>query len=203
MRASVGRLFAVSLVSVVMLGVSPSTARAQSVFGVKGGVQWTTLRIGGQTAPDQVRRPGFIAGILYGFGQGVVTGQIEGLVSRHELRQQAGNVTLDSTITYWEIPALVRVNVARFPSGRVYVAAGAALASRWQASTEIGGTSVDNKAGINAYDGQWIVAGGVEVHRVLIDVRLTRGLRNIDATLPAGADKITTDSIAMTVGKKF
>jgi hypothetical protein len=192
------------VVFVVLVAARP--AAAQSIVGVKGGVQMSTLRFDGRTDPAFVRRPDFTAGLFYEFGQSLVTGQIEGLVSRRGARTDADvspAVDPDTEILYFEIPVLLRVNMVRFEGTSIYVAGGGAIASRFRADRILNGVSTDARNDVEKFDAQWIASAGVEIRHAVIDVRYTRGILNLDAHPVAGAPKVTNDSLGVTIGYGF
>jgi len=186
----------VALVLLAFAAIAPE-ASAQTT-GVKAGVQWTQFKLDGSAYPGIERRPGIFGGLYWTFGEGSLMGQIEGLAGRMTVRRNG----YDTDITTFDIPVLVRANLIRLPQADVYVAGGGAIASRFRARNVIGGAKVDITDEIEPLDVQWIVSGGVQVHRLLLDARYTRGVRNIDATTDVGA-KTTTERFGVSVGYGF
>jgi hypothetical protein len=187
---------AAALVLLASVAIAPE-ASAQAA-GLKAGVQWTDLKLDGSAYPGVERRPAFFGGLYWTFGEGALMGQIEGLAGRMTVRRGG----YDTDISTFEIPVLIRVNVLRLPKADVFVAGGGAVATRFRARNVIGGAKVDITDEIEPLDVQWIVSGGVQVHRLLLDARYTRGVRNIDA-LSDGGPKTTTERFGVSVGYGF
>jgi len=188
-------IVALSFVSLLFTGLAARDASAQ-VVGLKTGLQWSTLRSDGKVDPDITRKPGFLGGLYWEFGQRAIMGQLELLAGRTTF----GNGNVKTDITSFEIPVLVRINFARASKANIFVSAGGAFASRLRARTVINGVKVDVKDQVEPYDLQWIVGAGTEIQRVLIDFRYTRGMRDIYV---GGTTKVTTDRLGLSVGYGF
>lgn len=190
-----------ALLTTAIVAAIPSTAGAQSM-GVKGGVQFSTVRVHGATAPDTSRRADVLGGVFYVFGSRRVMGQLEGLAGRKGARTSSNGVRTDDKILYFEIPMLLRVNAFQTSTRSVFVSGGGALAARWAAKAVTGGVSTDTRDVTNRYDLEAIVAGGFTARRLIVEGRYTRGMLNVDPAKDAPL-KVTNDSIAITAGYLF
>jgi len=195
---SVTSRFRIAAALVLLASAAIAPEAAAQTTGAKVGVQWSQFTLEGSAYPGVQRRPGIFGGLYWTFGEGALMGQIEGLAGRMTVRRNG----YDTDITSFEVPLLVRVNLIRLPKADIYVAGGGAVASRFRARNVIGGAKVDITDEIEPLDAQWIVSGGVQVHRLLLDARYTRGLRNIDATSDGGP-KTTTERFGVSVGYGF
>ena len=195
MSLSCRRIMALSFVSLLFTGLAARDASAQ-VVGLKTGLQWSTLRSDGKVDPAITRKTGFLGGLYWEFGQRTIMGQLEFLAGRTTF----GKGTVKTDITSFEIPVLVRVNFVRASRANIFVSAGGAFASRLRARNVINGVRFDIKNQIEPYDLQWIIGGGTEIRRLLVDFRYTRGMRDIYV---GGTSKITTDRLGLSVGYGF
>ena len=135
------------LVVGVLVALACGQARAASAqeISVKGGVNMATISFspepGSQTLPGGNWRPGVIAGVSFMPGPSKQGGiQIEALIRqggvRNLLRQDDA-----IRVTYFDIPVLLHVDVARRSNQSVFLVGGAALAVNLQASYEDDGVS--------------------------------------------------------------
>ncbi len=175
---------------------SPSHANSGGVgIGIEGGPIFNTFS---EANVSFSNRTGWIGGLFVGGNRtGVIGVQGELLVARKGATNSAGQ-SID--LTFLEVPVLLRVNVGSgsVNGARVYLLVGPAADVKLkatQAGTDVGasytGVDIDGVGGV-----------GVEVARISLEGRYTRGFRNIQnvTTTPTA---IHTQSFAVVFGIRF
>ena len=170
--------FSSAIVFVVTVGAA-GPAAAQS-FGGKGGyntanVSFEQDRSGLVTSAQ----PSFVAGGWINFPLfGRFDIQVEGLYSKRVTKFE--DVIKDS-LTYFELPALLRYRLKQGPSWRFHVVGGAVYGRLLDASEEFSGTTEDIKDLIEPNDIALSIGADVEKGKWLFDFRYLYGLSEVYA----------------------
>ena len=194
------------LAALLMLAAAPAQAQWLNI-GVKGGVNVATQQIsGGGSGPSPQQRVGVVAGVfdtLPAFSWLDV--QAEALYAVKGSKITVEGITTTEEIDYLEVPVLARVKKA---AGRwkLYGGAGPSTAFRLRARTRTsfsGSTEeIDIGNQVESIDFGVGMGAGVERGRLVIDVRYTLGLSDIDKD-KTDATKTKNRTIAVTVGYRL
>ena len=194
------------LAALLMLAAAPAQAQWLNI-GVKGGVNVAAQQIsGGGSGPSPQQRVGVVAGVfdtLPAFSWLDV--QAEALYAVKGSKITVEGITTTEEIDYLEVPVLARVKKA---AGRwkLYGGAGPSTAFRLRARTRTsfsGSTEeIDIGNQVESIDFGVGMGGGVERGRLVIDVRYTLGLSDIDKD-KTDATKTKNRTIAVTVGYRL
>jgi opacity protein-like surface antigen len=186
----------VSLVALLAALLMVGTAAAQTpvTFGVTGGVNVATVTIDDPEFPNQ---PKSMAGVVAGVFFGTPTSKpaalmIEALYSRKGTRiddvltdnnGQVADLAVD--VDYFEIPVLGRFTFGRNSRMSGFGLAGVALAFRMNDTQKLGGVKLegDARAPLKSYDTGLTFGGGLEIDKVLIELRYTFGLVDVNDAL--------------------
>jgi len=187
-----------------------TASQAQTVFGVKGGLVSSTLKLSGEgtaeASPFMKRRSGVSGGAFLALGSGLIGLQVEGLYVQKGVKV-AGDfegTTFSGTlkVSYIEVPALLRLS---FPAGsiRPYVYAGAGAAFEMKCEGEVtsdGQTQTgtceeaeQQQAGTDRrkLDITALGGGGIQFRlsslSILFEARYARGIRNLNKSGDGGA----------------
>jgi hypothetical protein len=194
------------LAALLMLAATPAQAQWLNI-GVKGGVNVATQQIsGGGSGPGPQPRVGVVAGVfdtLPAFSWLDV--QAEAVYAAKGSKVTVEGVTTTEEIDYLEVPVLGRVKKA---AGRwkLYAEAGPSTGFRLRARTRTsfsGSTEeIDIGNQVESIDFGVGMGAGVERGRLVIDVRYTLGLSDIDKD-KTDATKTKNRTIAVTVGYRL
>jgi hypothetical protein len=194
------------LAALLMLAAAPAHAQWLNI-GVKGGVNVATQQISGSgSGPSVQPRVGVVAGVfdtLPAFSW--VEVQVEGLYAARGSKVTVEGITTTEEIDYLEVPVVARVKKAA-GSWKLYAGAGPSAAFRLRARTRTsfnGSTEeIDIGNQVESIDFGVAMGGGIERGRLVIDVRYTLGLSDIDKDK---TDATTTKNrtIAVTVGYRL
>jgi hypothetical protein len=189
---------ALATLAVLALAAAPAAAQAEGAgFGLKAGYLYNSLHFDeGQDVFDG--RAGWMAGVFFGGNRG---GRIGVMGEVNVLRKSALCDCNDDAddLYYLQVPVLLRVNLgSRSRSGvSVYGLAGPAI------DVKIGERLTSNV--IDEYEGLdvSIVGGlGIELTRVILEVRGTWGQRNIARDLGSSAE-INSRTFSVLAGFRF
>ena len=189
------RTLLIGVLSVFVLGLAiPSTVNAQ-VVGIKVGLNVANVSFeakGFQVNPEA--RKGLVAGLFVDFASSRKVGlQLEGLISMKGAVLPFGPNDVETfRVSYLEIPVLARFNLSNSSKAHPVLLVGPALGIRLKVTSE---TIKSND--ISRGDVGFSVGGGVEAGRGVLEVRYTRGLRNIVAD---GSATLKNRAIAVMVG---
>jgi hypothetical protein len=185
------------------------TVPAQTVFGVKGGLVSSTLKLSGEGSaeaePFMKRRSGVSGGAFLALGNGLIGLQVEGLYVQKGVKV-AGEFegsTFAGTlkVSYVEVPALLRIS---FPAGNirpyVYAGAGAAFEMKCEGEVTTDGQTqtgtceeAEGQAGSERrkLDVTALGGGGLQLRlsslSILFEARYARGIRNLNKSGEGGA----------------
>ncbi len=198
------RQFFATFVIMAVLFAAAGVASAQ-VFGVKGGVNLSTVSyVDIDIATPQ--KPGIVAGAFVRLHPvKFIDLQIEGLLTQRKwgvggLEDVGTSIT--NTVTYVEMPVLLRYPLTTAGSVRIRVHGGAAFSYLLKADEAVNGETFDSKDAYAPWD--VALAAGAEVEwkdRWVFDVRYLFGvsrLYHVEAEIPAKAR-----SVQITAGYKF
>jgi hypothetical protein len=182
---------------------------AQTIFGVKGGLVSSTLKLNGEGAaeaePFMKRRSGISGGAFLALGSGLIGLQVEGLYVQKGVKAagEFEGTTFTGTlkVSYVEVPALLRLS---FPAGNIkpYIYAGAGAAFEMKCEGEVtsnGETQTGECEEAEAQAGSErrkldvtaLGGGGLQFRlsslSVLFEVRYARGIRNLNKSGDGGA----------------
>jgi opacity protein-like surface antigen len=162
----------------------PAGAAAQeTAVGVKGGLNIASLELdaaGFDVSPDS--RPGFVAGVFVRHDLRDRFGvQVEGLYTQKGAKLDEFGVDIDLRIDYLEIPVLARVGIQASDEASVHFVAGPAFAFKVHDTLEVEdiGFGFDDIA-MKSWDAGIAIGGGVTFRNLVVDVRYTIGLVNIN-----------------------
>jgi outer membrane protein with beta-barrel domain len=199
-----------------VLLVLPSSAFAQQ-FGIKAGANFASLTPEEDESPDISRRPGLFAGVWFRTPSTTrVSFQAEGLFSEKGVKfdrvvfDEDSFASIDIRVRYIEIPLLARADFgAAGSTTRVFVVGGAAPAFKLsaRAKADVEGEAeqpiADVGDEIEPLDVGLIGGLGVEFRRVLIEVRYTYGLLEINKDDNDPNDSIKNRVISVSAGFRF
>jgi hypothetical protein len=182
----------VFVLALVVIASSASTATADS--GIKFGP--TFAKFSSDTF-DFNSRTGWHGGLFFGGKRSGVFG-LQGELNW--IRKQAGIDGQNIRIDYLQVPALLRLNIgSRSANGLgVYGIAGPAVDIK--IADEIQGITLDN--GFEGADVSLIFGGGIEVARIIVEGRYTKGFRRINKAFAMPAE-IKTQSFSLLFGIRF
>jgi hypothetical protein len=185
----------IGVVLLIALGLAglPAAAGAQDI-GVKGGAIFNTFDQANITFKN---RAGLIGGLFFGGNRKGPVGMMTEVLVAKKGAQTSGGENID--VTYLEIPILLRINIG---SGgvnglRVYGVGGPAVDIKLKATQ--GGADVSSS--YRGIDIDLALGAGVEVARLSIEGRWTKGFRNIQSLTTTSP--IHTRSFAVLVGFRF
>lgn len=194
---------AVLLAALVLALPLPATAQGLE-FSVRGGVSLAELSFeADQGAPDTSPRIGLTAG-------GAVTVpladwlqvQVEAFYTQKGTRLDFDGIESSVWLDYVEVPVLARVPVG----GRAYLLGGAAFGARVRARsrTTFGGATeeIDLADDVTGHDVGVVGGGGLEFGRLIVDVRYTLGLVDVDVD-QSDSVRIRNRALAITAGVTF
>jgi hypothetical protein len=203
----VSRLRYTALAALALSVASPAHGQWLNL-GVKGGVNFATQQIsGGAAGPGPQSRVGVVAGVfetlppLFSW----LDIQAEGLYAVKGAKVTVDTITTSAEIDYLEVPVLARVK--KVVSGwRLYAAGGPSTAFELRARTRssFGGSTVEMDIGsqVEPIDFGVAVGGGAERGRLVVDVRYTLGLSDIDKD-KTDATQTRNRALAVTVGYRL
>lgn len=199
---TLGKLRAVLLVFTLGLLGSAVPAFAQNSpgigVGVKGGLLFSNLDFGSND--DFLKnKTGFIGGLFFGGNRGGLLG-VEADILYARKGANVENSNLDFDIQTLEIPVLLRLNAGSgsLSGARLYGLAGPSMAFRLK--SEFGGIDIVDFT--QGYDVNLVLGGGVELTRFLVEVRYSKGLKNISKDF-SESDDIKTRAWAVLLGLRF
>jgi len=194
---------AVLLAALALALPLPATAQGLE-FGVRGGVSLADLFFDSdQGEPDTSPRTGITAG-------GTMTVpladwlqvQVEAFYTQKGTEIDVDGAESSVWLDYVEVPVLARVPVG----GRAYLVGGAAFGARVRARsrTAFGSTieEIDIADDVARHDVGVVGGGGLELGRLLVDVRYTLGLVDVDADRRDSV-RIRNRALAITAGVRF
>jgi hypothetical protein len=211
------RIFVPSLV-ITVLGAAllvPVRASGQNLTaGVKAGVNFANVDI---TASDVTvtpeQRVGFIGGVFVGLDINDKGGLIvEALFSQRGTRakftEDGVTVTDSFDVDYIEFPVLGRVTLKASDAVRVHLFAGPSFAFKVNDSEKVELNGVDVTAmfprtELKSFDTGLTFGGTLDIRRVLIDVRYTYGLTNIDDTPGDDDIEVKNRTFSVMAGFRF
>lgn len=156
-----------ALLAAVALVAAPATARAQSTFGLVGGVNFATFS--GDDAGDPDHRTGLVAGVFGAFPLGnVLTFRPELVYTQKGATYEEVGVETAFKLDYVEVPVLLRVGVPGVGMG-LHALAGPTLSFEVGCSTDVQGGGID--AGADCEDDEerksflvgWQLGAGVDL----------------------------------------
>jgi len=177
------RIFVCAGVCAAVLG-SAGAAHAQGTIsgGFKAGVAAASLRTTGVPF-DASAGAGISAGGFVSVGGRVVRFQPELLFTVRRFTLSDATVSLQIRARAVEIPLLVTVHARPARRAHPFLLAGPTVTFIGTVTQTAGGNRVDISDQIRTVDAGWAFGGGVEIGArrgaVVIDVRLTRGLRDL------------------------
>lgn len=205
-----------TVIVVTVLLVLPSSAFAQQL-GIKAGVNFASLTPEEDESPETSRRPGLVAGVWFRTPSTTrVSFQTEGLFSEKGVKfdrllfDEDSFASVDLRVRYIEIPLLARADFgAAGSTTRVFVVGGAApafkLSARAKADVEGEAEEPTTDIGdeIEPLDVGLVGGLGVEFRRVLIEVRYTYGLLEINKDDNDPNDSIKNRAFSVSAGFRF
>ena len=183
--------FAILAVLAVFVSASPVAAQ-----GIKFGPTFASFS---SDALDFSTRTGIHAGIFFGGNRdGVVGVQTELNWIRKNAQTEPEGIGF--RIDYVQIPLLLRLN-AGSSSSSGFVAYGiVGPAAEVKVADEIEGFTLDD--GFEGADVSLVFGGGIEIARIIVEGRYSKGFRRINDTL-SSADEIKSQSFTILFGLRF
>lgn len=207
------RLMVISLVAVLvpLMGVSLAHAQTQAPppastssghggigIGVKGGLLFATIAEAGE--PNAFKnRNGIIGGLFLGGNRtGIVGVGVDLLYARKGGKDPNSSTTLD--LDYVNVPVYVRINGGSSSLNGVigYGIVGVDLNFLLKGKLS---TGEDVKSEFERADYGFVVGGGVEITRVVVEARFTQGVGNI--AKDKSASVLKSKSFAIMIGVRF
>ena len=189
------RGMAVVLALVPMFLAAPSLADAQGIgVGVKGGFLHTQFKVDDATESGE----GWMAGLFFG---GNRPGTIGFMGEANILAKRSGDGNNASTIYYFQVPALLRVNIGSsstsLDSAIVYAIGGPAIDLK--IGEDLAGVSDSDE--IESVDVSMVFGVGFEISRFIVEGRGTWGFRNI--AKQSDQVDVKTRTFAILAGLRF
>jgi hypothetical protein len=190
---------ALLLAVVVALALTSSVASAQEV-GVKAGINVSSVSDNVAGDPTHSSRVGVVGGVFIARPvRPSLSLQAEALISVRGAK--AG--TVKTHVTYFEIPLLARLSVARSSGPAGFVFTGPSLAFKMKASESDGATSQDIGKSVNGFDLGWVIGAGMDFTGLVVDARYTLGLSNIASNVASAMGAVKNRTFALMAGIKF
>lgn len=195
-----------SLLLLATLVAVPASAQESLSFGVKGGLNIASANVeavGFDISPDS--RTGLVAGLFVHYPLREQIGlQIEGLYSQKGAKVDELGIEVDLRLDYLEIPVLGRFGIRASDDAFVHVVAGPAFAFKLNDSLDVSDFFGFDEIDIKPFDAGIAVGGGVTFRNVVVDVRYTHGLVNIndEETLDDFLE-VKNRAFSVTVGWQF
>jgi hypothetical protein len=203
MRTRHARAAVVAAVMLIMLS-GAARAEAQTVWGVKGGVNWSDVRWGETVVIDTPYAFGLLAGAFVRLPLFGLPLQVEGLVSQVVIDFSEGGSSVKNTVTYAEAPVLVRFPVFTKGNLKTNAHGGAAFDFRLYGQQDVNGT----KEQISDTFAPWGVSlvGGADVDwgpHWVFGARYVWGLTDIYGSVVAESFPARQRGFQFTAGWKF
>jgi hypothetical protein len=191
-------------VSAVLLSSLLCPAKAYAQVGVTGGLSSSTMVLGQPGAPSASgdRRTGFVGGVSFD-----TTRQIQiGLRTELLIRQAGGssffNAGDEIRTTYLEMPVLARLYVFGTRHAEVYLLGGPTISYLLEATYTNGAETSNLRSIMRKGDVGLSVGGGVDIGRVMLGARYTRGWVSVLGTGDGGGT-LKNRSLTATAGLRF
>jgi len=175
-----------SLAYVLML---PEVSFAQTPsavsFGIKGGVNSSTVKIADQDEDQWGRRTGAVGGFWVNRGLAGQLGlQIEGLFSVRGARFDHGDNRVETfNLTYFDVPLTVRIGRTTSEGGSLHLFSGPQFGFNLQADETYDDNGdkdkTERKDEVEKVDVGWTIGVAIGKNRISLDARYTIGLTNI------------------------
>jgi opacity protein-like surface antigen len=173
------RALSFALAILVMVPVS-AAAQSSMTFGVKGGVNSSTLN--SKNNPDMKQLLGGVGGVFLGGDVNSTLGiQVEGLFSQRGAKDKSDGFNTNIRLNYIDVPVLARISVGSSNSARFHIFGGmqASYLLKAEASNDDLNLTIDIKDEVETFDFGVTAGAGVEISRLSIDARYTMGLMNV------------------------
>lgn len=194
---------------VSLLVISAGEASGQVTgAGVRAGVNVSTMNSSGGRgeAPVDPQARGVVAGYLTWRLFPWLELQPEAAYSLKGGKTDESGVAAKALLDYLEVPIVARVTRGAAGARRVYGIGGGAVAVLLRARTRaaFGGATeeIDISEDVETLDWGVVVGGGVELGAMVIDLRYTHGLRDIDADR-SDQVKVRNRAASLTAGLRF
>lgn len=153
---------------------------AQSSFAIKGGVNFANLAVDSDVIDDNKTKTGFTVGIVNLNNYGNIGFQTELLYTRKGAEYTFGNTTVEGNLDYIEIPLTLQV-----PLGPISIYAGGYGGFLMSAKYKYGEgdnetITFDDKDAFNKLDYGLLGGVALDLGKIIIDGRFTRGLRDVE-----------------------
>jgi hypothetical protein len=171
-------------------------------IGAKIGPLWTgfdSATVGNSTINFDTKT-GWEGGIWFGGNRGGTVG-VMGEILYAKKKQQVAGTTGSTTLSYLEIPILLRINIGSQSREGISVYGLVGPVADINLKADFNG--VDVKKSYESLDLGILFGGGIEITRVLIEARYNKGLRNVLSSTGSLAQDIKTHSFALLFGVRF
>lgn len=187
------------LVAAMAVTLLPTLTWAQTpvTFGVKAGVNSSTLSVEDNSGLETSRIWGAVAGVFLGANvNDNLSVQVEGLFSQRGAKDTSTPSTTKIRLTYLDVPVVVRLGNTTTSGTHFHVFTGPQLSLKLKAEgiNDVFGTE-DLDEEVESMDFGWTLGAGVERNRLSLDGRYTFGLKNISVAPSDGTFKNRTFTI--------
>ena len=204
---TIGVPTAVLAASLLLLCTGAASAQITG-RGLRAGLNLSTLDTSGAAGDAPVERQ--MRGLFAGFLTWPVTPwlelQPEAIYTMKGAKTGETGVAAKALLDYFEVPILGRVTRGASGARRFYAAAGVALGVLVRAKTraDFGRSTeeIDIRDEVETLDWGAVVGGGFELGSVVVDVRYTHGLRDIDRDA-ADDVKVRNRAASLSAGVRF
>ena len=195
------------LATLLVAGAGEASAQVTGA-GVRAGVNVSTMDSSGGSgeAPVDPQARGVVAGYLTWRLLPWLELQPEAAYSLKGAKTEESGIVAKALLDYLEVPILARVTRGRNGGRRFYGTGGGAVAVLLRARTRaaFGGSTeeIDISEDVETVDWGVVVGGGVELGALVLDLRYTHGLRDID---PDRSDevKVRNRAVSFSAGLRF
>lgn len=162
--------------------VNSQTPMTPITFGIKGGVNYSDLKLEDDTLPVTWLLGG-VGGVFVG---GNVTSNIgmkvEALYSQRGAKDDLEGADAKIRLTYIDVPVTFHVGTSINDGARVFLFTGPQVGYNIKSEiiNDLDDTTTDNDDAIEDWEFGWTVGAGVAMNRVSVDARYTHGLSNIN-----------------------
>lgn len=198
------------MVSAICLSL-PAIASAQAgetEYGVKAGINISNLKLESEgTSITGDGRAGFLAGFFVAKDFNPRAGiQVEALFSKKGAEFGEGVLDIEDasfSLTYFEIPALARINFPVAPA-TVRVLAGPTFAFHVNETIKFGGVELDaDEIDLKTFEMGFALGGAVEFKKFIVDARYTWGLTDINGSDDEGEPTAKNGTFSISFGYRF
>jgi hypothetical protein len=191
----------------LVLGSATAAGAQGIVAGVKGGMNLAKIQFNEEGDDvDFDRRIGFVGGVFVVWPANEQVGlQVEALYSQKGARLSAPGVGVRMKLDYVDVPLLLLVSPARRAAVHVFGGPSIGIRVRARATADFEGESGSGNIGkdIERLDVGLVAGAEVEAGRLIVDVRHTWGLSNINRNRREDDTTIKNRVFAAMVGVRF